>query len=98
VTIRGQANGPQTLSLPYKNITDFKTLPATSAIGSYVFEFRDAAGTLLASYTFTGVNNGADGNTDNNSWRYRNFTLILAGLPATGTASSSQLVFLTNNY
>ncbi len=98
VNIQGQANGSETASLPYKSITAFKTYPATSATGSYVFEFRDAAGILLGSYTFDGVNNDAGNNTANNLWRYRNFTLILAGLPAAGTTGSTQIVFLANNY
>lgn len=98
VNIQGQVNGSETGSLPYKSITDFKKYPATSAIGSYVFEFRDADATLLASYTFAGVNNGTGNNTDINLWRNRNFTLILAGLPAVGATPSTQIVFLANNY
>src|SRR5262249_37624813 len=38
-------------NLAYKQITDFKTYPATQNITSYVFQIRDGGGVLLASYT-----------------------------------------------
>ena len=52
VDIQGNANGTEAASLAYKAYSGFNKHPATAAIISYTFEFRDAAsGKLLASYT-----------------------------------------------
>jgi hypothetical protein len=83
VDIHGQANGSIVPSLAYKSITSFMNFPATSAISSYVFEFRDAtSGNLLASYTLTGVNTNSS--TVANTVLFRNLTLALIGQPAGG--------------
>lgn len=99
VNIQGEPDGSKVTSLPYKGITGFTSLPATSGISSYTFEFRDAAtGTLLASYLADGIdNNGSDPNNPANNWRFRNFTLALLGLPD-GAGAEAQTVLLINNY
>src|SRR5882757_606601 len=52
VNIRGEANGSEVSSLPYKGLTSFISYPATtSAADTINFEFRDAAsGTLLTTF------------------------------------------------
>lgn len=80
-------------NIAYKGITAFKNYPAIASVSSYSFQFWDAGtNALLASYTMNGVNNGSGSNTANNSWRYRNFTIMLKGLPGAQSAS------LINNY
>ncbi len=99
VDVQGRANGSEEGSLVYKGITAFRSYPATAGVSSYVFEFRDkASGVLLASYTVDGVNNGAGGDISNNLWRYRSFTLVLAGSPGASPGSGSQSAFVVNNY
>ena len=91
VDIQGQPNGSEVISLPYKGITDFKNYSARATISSYKFEFKNAAsGAILATYTMSGVNNGVV-NSSQNQLRFRNFTIVLKGLP--GATS----VFLVNN-
>lgn len=97
VDIKGQANGSEVASLSYKGITSFKGYPTPYTISSYVFEFRDAAsGTLLASYTLSGVNNGTGTNTTANTVRFNNLTLALIGQPSGGVIA--QKVIQINNY
>jgi hypothetical protein len=78
IDIQGQAIGGAVSSLAYKGITSFMSFPATSAISSYVFEFRDAAsGGLLASYTLSGVNTNSP--FEANTLLFRNLTIALIG-------------------
>lgn len=80
VNIKGQANGTEVNSLPFKAITAFKRYAANAAVSSYVFEFRNSGtGELLTSFTISNVNN--PGTASPNLWRYRNFTLVLCGAP-----------------
>jgi hypothetical protein len=93
VDIKGGANGSEVANLAYKNVTAFKNYAATYKIASYIFEFRDvASGTLLASYTLSGVNNGDGTNTTTNTVRWKNITIALNGIPGT------QGTFRINNY
>lgn len=93
VDIQGQANGSEIQSLSYKSITAFKDYPATYNISQYVFEFRDAvSGTLLTSFTISGINYGDDGDNSTNQYRWKNITIVLDGLPG------SQSAFQVNNY
>jgi hypothetical protein len=83
VDIKGQANVSVVSNLPYKDITNFISFPATSTISSYVFEFRDAtSGNLLTSYTLSGVNTNSP--TVPNSVLFRNLTIALIGQPSGG--------------
>ncbi len=92
VNIKGQANGSEISSLPYKGITTFKNYGATKAVSSYIFEIRDATtNALLTTYTLSGFNAAT------NSPRFRNVTIALKGL--TGGAGTSALgTFLINNF
>ena len=93
VDIKGNIAGSEVASLAYKNVSAFKNYAATSNIASYVFEFRDvASGTLLASYTLSGVNNGDGTNTSTNIVRWKNITVALRGIPG------AQGTFRINNY
>jgi len=84
----GQAYGGVVADLAYKGITGFISFPATSAISSYVFEFRDAlSGNLLASYTLSGVNTNSP--TVANTVLFRNLTIGLIGQPAGGTVAQT---------
>jgi hypothetical protein len=94
VDIKGQANGSVVVNLAYKGITNFMSFPATSAISSYIFEFRDAtSGNLLASYTLNGVN--TDSPTIANMVLFKNLTIALIGQPTGGTVA--QNCILVNN-
>jgi len=98
VDIKGNANGSEVASLPYKGATIFKTYSATHTVSSYIFELRDAGtGTLIASYTFSGVNNATGTNTATNTFRFKNHTLALIGQPG-GTGAAAQKIILVNNY
>lgn len=81
VDIKGLSNGSEVTSLPYKGRTVFKTYKADRTVASYIFEFRDAAsGTLLATYTLSGVNyNSSLSPTTTNSVRFHNQTIALIG-------------------
>jgi hypothetical protein len=88
VDIQGQAVGGVVSKLVYKGITGFLSFPATSAISSYVFEFRDvSSGNLLASYTLSGVNTNSP--TVANTVLFRNLTIALIGQPAGGKVAQS---------
>jgi hypothetical protein len=89
----GEANGSEVTSLAYKAITGFKKYAATYNISAYNFEVRDvASGTVLATYSFSGVNNGDDGDTNRNYVRHHSFTIVFYG------AVGSQGTFLVNDY
>jgi hypothetical protein len=93
VDIAGSVNGSEVASLPYKGITNFNDYSANYSLKSRVFEFRDqASGTLLATYSMTGLSNGAGTNTSTNTWRYHNVTIALGGTPG------QQGTFLEKNY
>ena len=88
VDIKGQANGSVVPVLAYKGITGFMSFPTTSAISSYIFEFRDAgSGSLLASYTLSGVNTNSS--TVANTVLFRNLTIALIGQPAGGMVAQT---------
>jgi hypothetical protein len=80
INISGKTNGSEVSSLAFKGITEFKSYAATSAIGDYLFEFRDATtGTMLAAFDLTGVNN--NGISQGNTVRSKNVTIALIGQP-----------------
>jgi hypothetical protein len=98
VNIKGQANGSEASALAYKQVTSFETYAANASLTEYVFEFRNAvSGDLLASYTTTGSNATGTSPYNPNKWRYRSFTLVLAGKPG-GAGSEAQTVFIVNHY
>jgi len=79
----------------YKSITEFKKLPypAMLVTGSNVFQLRDAAGTLLASYTLP-----TEGLLSVTSARYRNITLVIKGLQGTTTGTNAFGAFAVANF
>jgi len=86
VDIKGQSNGSEVQSLNYKGRTGFKTYKADHTVASYVFEFRDATtGSLLATYTLSGVNNNSA--TVANTARFFNQTIALIGGGTTATSA-----------
>jgi hypothetical protein len=88
IDIEGQAYGGVVPVLAYKGVTDFMSFPATSAISSYIFEFRDAvSGNLLSRYTLSGVNTHSP--TVANTVLFRNLTIALIGQPAGGTVAQT---------
>ena len=88
IDMQGQAIGGVVASLGYKGITGFISFPATSAISSYVFEFRDAvSGNLLTSYTLSRVNTNSP--TVANTVLFRSLTIALIGQPAGGEVAQS---------
>jgi hypothetical protein len=92
VNIKGIPYGSEVSSLTYKGVSSFQNYGATSSIGSYAFEFRDAmTDTLWASYTLSGINNSTS------TVRFRNVTLVLSGRLG-GTGSTAISAFLVNNY
>lgn len=95
VNIKRQANGTEVSSLPFKAITAFKRYAANAAVSSYVFEFRNSGtGELLTSFTISNVNN--PGTASPNLWRYRNFTLVLCGMP--GSLHTPLSAFIIKNH
>ncbi len=93
VNIKGQAIGSEAASLPFKAHTLFKTYKADHTVSNYVFEFRDASlGTLLATYTLSGVNNATVVSpTTSNIVRFKNQTIALIGQPTGGTVIQSAI-------
>jgi len=92
VDIKGQANGSEVANLNYKGHTTFKRYNADHTVASYVFEFRSVStGTVLATYTLSGVNTNST--TVVNNARFHNQTIALIG---GGTAATSAL--LVPNY
>lgn len=91
ITVTGQGNDPVVTSLPYKGISSFISFPARAATGNYTVEYRDqASNTLLGSYPIT--NPGAI--TGTNTWRYRNYTIALKGIPGVTSGATAQGLFL----
>lgn len=98
VNLIGISNGLAVNSLPYKGITDFINYPVISSVSSYTFQFKDAVtGSLIGSYSMSGINNGTGTNIQTNAYRFKNFTIALIGLPG-GTGSGIQKTILINNY
>lgn len=98
VNLSGSANGSEVASLSYKGVTAFKNYATVKAVSSYTFQVKDAGtGNLIASFTFSGINNAIGTNTSANLYRFRNFTLALKGVPG-GTGALAQGLFLINNY
>lgn len=98
VNIKGQPAGSETGNLPYKGITEFKRYPATSAISSYTFEFRDAAtGNLLTTYTANRINYaGSNPYSDFNKWQFKNSTLAILGSPDSSGYWGQRALLITN--
>jgi len=72
-------------SLSYRQISAFKTYPALSTNGTYVFQVRDAVpDTVLATYTLT-------------TPRFFNCTLVWKGMKG-GTGTNAPGVLRVNNY
>jgi hypothetical protein len=83
VDIQGGASEPLLSSIPYKDISSFQALPATTAfqISGYNIEFRDAAsGMLITTYTLNPV-------------VFRSVTLAFYGT----TTSGQQVMSINNN-
>lgn len=99
INLQGQPAGSEVKLLSYKGITGFKSYAARYTDSVYTFEFHDAAtGQLLCTFTATGINNSSsDPNNPANTWRFRNRTLALTGLPGNGSGSP-QNILLINNY
>jgi len=97
VKISGQGLNTAIISnnLAYKSITTYLPVPANSKIGDLFVEFYDqASGTLLDTFTLTGV-----GDTlKDNPWRYRNYTLALKGLPNAANPDDEQGIFKIDDY
>lgn len=95
VNIKGQSNGSEVTSLPYKGITGFKRYSASQ--GDYTFEFRLAStGALIATYRTYGISIPGE-QYDPNMWLYKNNTLAFAGLPGV-TGALGPKIFLINNF
>lgn len=94
VTLSTSTTANEFSGISYKTITDFKNYAAaTASPNSYTFQFRDATtNAVLGSFAMNNINNGTGGNTSPNAYRFRNFTLVLMGVPG------SQSVFVVNNY
>jgi hypothetical protein len=83
INLEGAATGSEVQSLSYKEITNFTSYTATSAISNYLFVIRDAAtGDSLTSYNLTGVGNVSG--TASNNIRFKDLTIALIGQPAGG--------------
>ncbi|MBO9572802.1 MAG: DUF4397 domain-containing protein, partial [Chitinophagaceae bacterium] len=81
------AGEPEFSMLNYKGITEFKNYATTSAIAEYVFEFRDAnTQEVLATYTLSGINYGTGTDQNINPYRFKNYTIMLGGLPGAQSA------------
>jgi hypothetical protein len=84
INIKGNT-GLEATGLAYKQITAFKTYPAKSTNGSYIFEVRDAAtGNLLTTFTLTIA-------------RFHNHTLVIKGL-AGATGTNALGIFAENHF
>lgn len=74
VHISGKGTDKSVSNLAYKQITDYITVNATSAVTDVLVEFYDqASGTLLTSYTLKDVGTIT---AEVNKWRYRNYTMV----------------------
>ena len=89
VNLQGQPDGSEADNLPYKGVTNFRKYPANASAQSYVFEFRDPDGALLATSSI--INPGTAGPP--NPWRYNNFTVVFSEAPG-----SSPAAFIVNNH
>ena len=84
INIKNNQSDPEVSSLAYKQITNFKTYPATTGISNYVFEVRDAvSGTLLVSFTCTIT-------------KFHNHTLVLKGLVGGSGVNALGMVQVNN--
>lgn len=95
VNLQGKATGSEVASLSFRGLTAFKNYPANAGAGDYVFEFRDlATGVLLGTSAMYNVG----GILDQNRWRFRNYTIVIDGLPGVHSGPYAQAVFRTNNF
>lgn len=78
INLAAKEQGSEVADLDYKGVTDFKRYAVNRSQADYVFEFRNAGnGTLIATYTTTGIAN--DGKLVANPWIYKNFAFALIG-------------------
>ncbi len=97
INIKGQPSGSEYSSLPYKSITAFKAYPATKALGSYIFEIRDAAkDSVLTTFTASGLATAGASYATNN-WLYKTSTIAFIGLPG-GAGASIQKTYKINTF
>jgi len=82
-------------NIAYKTVSAFNDIPLKTslAVGSNVFQVRNAAGTLLATYTLpaTGVISVA-------SSRFKNITLVVKGLSGTTSGTDAFGLYPMANY
>lgn len=95
VTLSSSSTVNEFTGVAYKQITEFKKLsyPATLVTGSNIFQVRDAAGNLLASYTLP-----ATGTLSVATARYKNITLVVRGLQGTTTGTNAFAVSAIPNF
>ena len=82
-------------NVAYKAVTPFSNVELNSPLptGANIFQLRNAAGTLLASYTLP-----ATGTVSVASSRYKNITLVVKGLSGTTTGTDAFGIYAMPNY
>ena len=82
-------------NIGYKTVTAFSDIELKTriAVGGNVFQIRDSAGTLLASYTLP-----ATGLVSVASSRFKNITLVVKGLVGTTTGTDAFGIYGMTNY
>jgi hypothetical protein len=81
--------------ISYKSVSEFRNIDLKTRIpvGGNVFQIRDSAGTLLASYTLP-----ATGLVSIASSRFKNITLVIRGMFGTTSGSDAFGVYGMTNY
>jgi len=81
--------------IAYKTVSEFKSIELKTrlTVGGNVFQIRDAAGTLLASYTLP-----ATGLVSIASSRFKNITLVVKGMYGTTSGSDAFGIYGMTNY
>lgn len=82
-------------NVAYKAVTPFSNVELNTPLptGANIFQLRNAAGTLLASYTLP-----ATGTVSVASSRYKNITLVVKGLSGTTTGTDAFGIYAMPNY
>lgn len=98
ITLSATPGINEATGLVYKQQTNFKTYPALQTTGNMVFQVRDAAGALLASYTFPVTAVSPYTTVGIPSARFKNITLVIKGLQGTTSGTSAFGMFPVAHY
>lgn len=98
ITLSASPTVNEATGLVYKQMTGFKTYPASQSAANMVFQLRDAGGALLATYTLP-VTPVTPYTTVGILWaRFKNLTLVIKGIQGATSGANAFGIFPVAHY